>query len=135
MSKILYPITKYPNSDDFFDNSIFMIENIMLGDYNTISSRNHNRNSNYLRNNNITGFNKKKYKVSSHIPMIHDTLSYYHLHKDMNATFKIGKYTSIDTTDLMLLRQIIDKKQRYDSLLYNPNKYGKHMTSSYRFEL
>jgi hypothetical protein len=135
MSKTLYPITKYPNTCDFVDNSIFSIENIMLGDYNTISSRNYNRTSNYLRNDNITGFNKKKYKMSSNIPMIHDTLSYYHLHKDMNTIFKIGKYTSIDTTDLMLMRQIIDKKQRYDSLLYNPNKYRKPMTSSYRFEL
>jgi len=135
MNKILlYIDVKYPDLCDF-ENNIFRIENIILGDYNTISSRNHNRKSNYLRNDNITGFNKKKYKVSSHIPMIHDTLSYYHLHKDMNATFKIGKYTSIDTTDLMLMRQMIDKKQRYYSLLYNPNKYGKPMISSYRFEL
>ena len=135
MSKtLLYPITKYPDADDF-DNSIFRIENIILGDYNTISSRNYNRATNYFRNNNITGFNRKKYKVSSHIPMIHDTLSYYHLHKNMNATFKIGKYASIDTTDLMLMRQLIDKKQRCDSLLYNPNKYRKPMAPAYRFEL
>jgi len=135
MSKtLLYPITKYPDADDFY-NSIFRIENIILGDYNTVSSRNYNRTTNYLRNNNITGFNRKKYKISSHIPMIHDTLSYYHLHKNMNATFKIGKYASIDTTDLMLMRQLIDKKQRYDTLLYNPNKYRKPMVSSYRFEL
>lgn len=131
---LLYPITKYPDADDF-DNSIFRIEKIILGDYNTISSRNYNRTTNYLRNNNITGFNRKKYKVSSHIPMIHDTLSYYHLYKNMNATFKIGKYASIDTTDLMLMRQLIDKKQRCDSLLYNPNKYRKPMAPAYRFEL
>lgn len=135
MSKtLLYPITKYPDADDF-DNNIFCIENIILGDYNTISSRNYNRTTNYFRNNNITGFNRKKYKVSSHIPMIHDTLSYYHLHKNMNATFTIGKYASIDTTDLMLMRQLIDKKQRCDSLLYNPNKYRKPMAPAYRFEL
>ena len=135
MSKtLLYPITKYPDADDFY-NSIFRIENIILGDYNTVSSRNYNRTTNYLRNNNITGFNRKKYKVSSHIPMIHDTLSYYHLHKNMNTTFKIGKYASIDTTDLMLMRQLIDKKQRYDSLLYNANKYRKPMAPSCRFEL
>ena len=131
---LLYPITKYPDADDF-DNNIFRIENIILGDYNTISSRNYNRTTNYFRNNNITGFNRKKYKVSSHIPMIHDTLSYYHLHKNMNATFTIGKYSSIDTTDLMLMRQLIDKKQRCDSLLYNPNKYRKPMAPAYRFEL
>ncbi len=134
MSKTLYPITKYPDAYDF-DNSIFRIENIILGDYNTISSRNYNRTTNYFRNNNITGFNRKKYKVSSHIPMIHDTLSYYHLHKNMNATFKISKYAAIDTTDLMLMRQLIDKKQRYDSLLYNPNKYRKPMVPACRFEL
>lgn len=135
MSKtFLYPITKYPDADDF-DNSIFRIEKIILGDYNTILSRNYNRTTNYFRNNNITGFNRKKYKVSSHIPVIHDTLSYYHLQKNMNATFKIGKYASIDTTDLMLMRQLIDKKQRYDSLLYNPNKYRKPMAPAYRFEL
>lgn len=134
MSKTLYPITKYPDADDF-DNSIFRIENIIFGDYNTISSRNYNRTTNYFRNNNITGFNRKKYKMSSHIPMIHDTLSYYHLHKNMNATFKISKYASIDTTDLMLMRQLIDKKQRYDSLLYNPNKYRKPMVPAYRFQL
>ena len=131
---LLYPITKYPDADDF-DNNIFRIENIILGDYNTISSRNYNRTTNYFRNNNITGFNRKKYKVSSHIPMIHDTLSYYHLHKNMNATFTIGKYSSIDTTDLMLMRQLIDKKQRCDSLLYNPNKYRKPMAPACRFEL
>ena len=135
MKKTLYPITKYPYTDDF-ENSIFLIENIILGDYNTISSRNYNRTTNYFRNNhNITGFNRKKYKVSSHIPMIHDTLSYYHLQKDMNAIFKIGKYAYIDTMDLMLMRQLIDKKQRYDSLLYNPNKYRTPMAPAYRFEL
>jgi len=136
MSKtLLYPSNKYPNACDFVDNSIFSIEYIILGDYNTISSRNYNRTSNYLRNNNITGFNKKKYKMSSHIPMIHDTLSYYHLHKNMNANYRWVNNISIDTTDLMLMRQLIDKKQRYDSLLYNPNKYRKPMAPAYRFEL
>ena len=136
MSKtLLYPITKYPNTGDFADNSIFRIEDIILGDYNTISSRNYNRTSNYLRNNNITGFNKKKYKMSSHIPMIHDTLSYYDLHKNMNANYRGVNNISIDTMDLMLMRQLIDKKQRYDSLLYNPNKYRKPMAPAYRFEL
>jgi hypothetical protein len=131
---LLYIDVKYPDVCDF-ENSIFSIENIILGDYNTISSRNYNRTSNYLRNKNITGFNKKKYKMSSHIPMIHDTLSYYHLQKDMNAYYRGGNHISIDTMDLMLIRQQIDKKQRYDSLLYNPHKYMKPMTSPYRFEL
>ena len=59
MSKtILGSITKYPDVGDF-DKIIFYIENIMLGDYNTISSRNYNRANNYFRNNNITGFNRK----------------------------------------------------------------------------
>jgi hypothetical protein len=135
MSKtLLYIDVKYPDVCDF-ENSIFRVENIILRDYNIISSRNYNRTSNYLRKNNITGFNGKKYKISSHIPMIHDTLSYYHLHKDMNANYRGCNSISIDTMDLMLIRQQIDKKQRYDSLLYNPRKYRKPMTSPYRFEL
>jgi hypothetical protein len=135
MSKtLLYIDVKYPDVCDF-ENSIFRIENIILRDYNIISSRNYNRTSNYLRKNNITGFNGKKYKISSHIPMIHDTLSYYHLHKDMNANYRGCNSISIDTMDLMLIRQQIDKKQRYDSLLYNSRKYRKPMTSPYRFEL
>jgi hypothetical protein len=131
---LLYIDVKYPDVYDF-ENSIFRIENIILQDYNIISSRNYNRTSNYLRKNNIIGFNRKKYKISSHIPMIHDTLSYYHLHKDMNANYRGCNRISIDTMDLMLIRQQIDKKQRYDSLLYNPRKYRKPMTSPYRFEL
>lgn len=131
---LLYPNTIFPNTNDF-DNSIFHIENIMLGDYNTISSKNYNRITNHFINNDMTGFNRKKYKVSSHIPIIHDTLSYYHLQKTMNAIYKIDKYTSIDTCDLMLIRQIIDKKHRCNSLLYNSNKYGKPMMLSQRFEL
>jgi hypothetical protein len=135
MNKILlYIDVKYPDVCDF-ENNIFRIENIILRDYNIISSRNYNRTSNYLRKNNITGFNRKKYKMSSHIPMIHDTLSYYHLHKDMNANYRGCNRISIDTMDLMLIRQQIDKKQRYDSLLYNPHKYRKPMASPYRFEL
>lgn len=155
MSKtFLYCNTKYPNACDFnniifrienimledyntisFNNRIFRIENIMLGDYNTISSKNYNRMTNHFRNNDMTGFNGKKYKVSSHIPMVHDTLSYFHLQKNMKATFNIPINASIDTCDLMLMRQIIDKKQRCDSLPYNSNKYGKAMTLSNRFEL
>jgi hypothetical protein len=135
MSKtILGSITKYPDVGDF-DKIIFYIENIMLGDYNTISSRNYNRANNYFRNNNITGFNRKKYKISSHIPMIHDTLSYYHLHKITNATIDIYYKKSIDTTDLMLMRQIIDKKNRYNDLIYNSNNYRISVTLSSRFEL
>jgi hypothetical protein len=135
MNKILlYIDVKYPDVYDF-ENSIFRIENIILRDYNIISSRNYNRTSNYLRKNNIIGFNRKKYKICSHIPMIHDTLSYYHLHKDMNANYRGCNRISIDTMDLVLIRQQIDKKQRYDSLLYNPHKYRKPMTSPYRFEL
>jgi len=133
-NNLLYHITEYPNTDNFDDN-IFRIENITLGDYNTISSRNYNRITNYFKNNDIIAFNRKKYKMSSHIPMIHDTLSYYILHKNMNSTFNNPKNSSIDTMDLMLIRQLIDKKQRCDSLLYNPNKYGTHMMLSKRFEL
>ena len=131
---ILCSIAKYPEVDDF-DKNIFNIKNIILGDYNTISSRNYNRSNNYFINNNITGFNRKKYKILSHIPMIYDTLSYYHLHKNMNATIDIYYKKSIDTTDLMLMRQIIDKKNRYNDLIYNSNNYRILVTLSSRFEL
>jgi hypothetical protein len=53
----------------------------------------------------------------------------------MNADYRGSNKISIDTMDLMLIRQQIDKKQRYDSLLYNPHKYRKPMASPYRFEL
>ncbi len=42
---------------------------------------------------------------------------------------------SIDTTDLMLMRQIIDKKNRYNDLIYNSNNYRISVTLSLRFEL
>ena len=67
--------------------------------------------------------------------MIHDTLSYYHLHKITNATIDIYYKKSIDTTDLMLMRQIIDKKHRYNDLIYNSNNYRISVTLSSRFEL
>jgi hypothetical protein len=131
MSKtIKYYDIKYPDVKDF---DIFHIENIILGDYNIISSRNYNRIYNYLRNNNITGFNRKKYKICSHIPRIHDTLSYYLMIKDLNYTY--NKNTYHDMIDLMIIRQKIDKKQRYDNLIYSTYKYGKYVSFSHRFEL
>ena len=50
----------------------------------------------------------------------------------MNATIDIYYKKSIDTTDLMLMRQIIDKKNRYNDLIYN---YRISVTLSSRFEL
>jgi hypothetical protein len=128
---IKYYDIKYPVVKDF--DNIFRIENIILGNYNIISSRNYNRIDNYLRNNNITGFNRKKYKISSNIPRIHDTLSYYLMIKDLNYTY--NKNTYHDMIDLMIIRQKIDKKQRYDNLIYSTYKYGKYVSFSHRFEL
>ena len=128
---IKYYDIKYPDVKDF--DNIIRIENIILGDYNIISSRNYNRIDNYLRNNNITGFNRKKYKISSNIPRIHDTLSYYLMIKDLNYTY--NKNTYHDMIDLMIIRQKIDKKQRYDNLIYSTYKYGKYVSFSHRFEL
>ena len=119
---------KYPGVKDF--DNIFRIENIIFTDFNIIASKNYNRIDNIWRNNNITGFNRKKYKISSNIPRIHDSLSYYQQNKDFN--YKIVN-TYRDTLDLTLIRQKIDKKQRYDSLDYKNVKYGKHLSSPRRF--
>jgi len=120
---------KYPNVKDF--DNIFRIENIIFTDFNIIASKNYNRIDNIWRNNNITGFNRKKYKISSNIPKIHDTLSYYQINKDFN--YKTTYNTYWDTLDLTLIRQKIDKKQRYDSLDYKNVKYGKQLSSPRRF--
>ena len=119
---------KYPGVKDF--DNIFRIENIIFTDFNIIASKNYNRIDNIWRNNNITGFNRKKYKISSNIPRIHDSLSYYQQNKDFN--YKIVN-TYWDTLDFTLIRQKIDKKQRYDSLDYKYVKYGKHLSSPRRF--
>jgi hypothetical protein len=120
---------KYPDVKDF--DNIFRIENIIFTDFNIIASKNYNRIDNIWRNNNITGFNRKKYKISSNIPKIHDTLSYYQINKDFN--YKTTYNTYWDTLDLTLIRQKIDKKQRYDSLDYKDVKYGKQLSSPRRF--
>lgn len=132
MSKtVKYNNIKYPDIKDF--NNIFHIENIILGDFNIIASKNYNRANNIWKNNNITGFNRKKYKISSNIPRIHDTLSYYLMIKDLNYTYNKKHY--LDTMDLMMIRQKVDKKQRYDNLIYSTKKYGKYLSSPRRFEL
>ena len=120
---------KYPDIKDF--DNIFRIENIIFTDFNIIASKNYNRIDNIWRNNNITGFNRKKYKISSNIPRIHDTLSYYQQNKDFN--YKTTYNTYWDTLDFTLIRQKIDKKQRYDSLDYKDVKYGKQLSSPRRF--
>ena len=120
---------KYPDIKDF--DNIFRIENIIFTDFNIIASKNYNRIDNTWRNNNITGFNRKKYKISSNIPRIHDTLSYYQQNKDFN--YKTTYNTYWDTLDFTLIRQKIDKKQRYDSLDYKYVKYGKQLSSPRRF--
>lgn len=125
---IIHSDIKYPGVKDF--DNIFRIENIIFTDFNIIASKNYNRIDNIWRNNNITGFNRKKYKISSNIPRIHDSLSYYQQNKDFN--YKIVN-TYWDTLDFTLIRQKIDKKQRYDSLDYKYVKYGKHLSSPRRF--
>lgn len=126
---IIHSDIKYPGVKDF--DNIFRIENIIFTDFNIIASKNYNRIDNIWRNNNITGFNRKKYKISSNIPRIHDTLSYYQINKDFN--YKTTYNTYWDTLDLTLIRQKIDKKQRYDSLDYKNVKYGKQLSSPRRF--
>jgi hypothetical protein len=127
MKKTISSDIKYPNVKDF--DNIFRIENIIFTDFNIIASKNYNRIDNILRNNNITGFNRKKYKISSNIPRIHDTLSYY----QANKVFNYKTYNTYwDTLDLTLIRQNIDKKQRYDSLDYKDIKYGKQLSSPRR---
>jgi hypothetical protein len=128
MKKTISSDIKYPNVKDF--DNIFHAENIIFTDFNIIASKNYNRIDNILRNNNITGYSRKKYKISSNIPRIHDTLSY----NQINKVFNYKTYNTYwDTLDLMLIRQNIDKKQRYDSLDYKDIKYGKQLSSPRRF--
>ena len=63
MSKsLLYSDCKYPNVNDF-NNSIFRIENILVGDYNIFISRNYNKRINNFRN--IIEISMKKQKQTS----------------------------------------------------------------------
>ena len=62
-----------------------------------------------------------------------DTTSYFLMNKVFN--FKYSNEIHKDTLDLMLIRQNIDKKQRYD-LVNNKNlKFGKYILPSRRFIL
>ena len=122
---------KYSDVSDFEE--MYYIENIKYSDLNIIASKKYKTN-NIWKNITMTGFNRKKYKISSHIPNIHDSLSYYLMNKDLNNIYDIS--VNLDTTDVMLIRQIIDKKTRYDNVNYTyGNKYRNYISLSHRFNL
>jgi hypothetical protein len=122
----------FPRTHDF-PNNIMLSNNAT--DYNIIVSRSNNRRYNNWVNNptRIQGFDNKYYKVSSGIPKMQDTTSYFHMNKVYN--FKYSNEIPKDTLDLMLIRQNIDKKQRYDLVNNKKLKYGKYTLASRRFNL
>ncbi len=123
---------KFPTKTDFEDN--IHIDKINSSDYNILRSKNYNRCYYNLINKNLSihGFDYKYYKISSQLPKIHDTMSYYIMNKTYDfITYREGK--SIDTMDLMLIRQNIDKKQRYDLVNNKILKYGKYTSPPRRF--
>jgi hypothetical protein len=88
-------------------------------------SRSNNRRCNLINNpTKITGFDKKPYKISSNMPKLQDTTSFYLMNKVYNFTY--SNKIPIDTLDLMLIRQNIDKKQRYDLVNNKKLKYGNY---------
>lgn len=105
-----------------------------INDINIIYSRNYNRINKFINKPLcIYGFDNKPYKISSQIPKLQDTMSYYIMKKSYD--FSYNKDISIDTMDLMLIRQNIDKKQRYE-LVNNSNlKYGIYTLISRRFTI
>jgi hypothetical protein len=122
---------KFPTKIDFGDN--IHIDEINISDYNILRSRIYNKIYYNLINKRtcIPGFDKKIYKISSQLPKIHDTMSYYIMNKVYIFTYT--KEKSIDTMDLMLIRQNIDKKQRYENVDRKIVKYGKYTSPSRRF--
>jgi len=122
---------KCPEINDFEDNIV--IDEINTSDYNIICSRIYNRCFyNWIdKSTSIPGFNKYSYKISSQIPVIQDTMSYLIMKKTYDFTY--SKKKAIDTMDLMLIRQNIDKKQRYYMVNNKILKYGKYTTSPRRF--
>jgi hypothetical protein len=122
---------KCPKISDFEDNII--IDKLNSCDYNIIRSKIYNR-SYYNWINKpicIPGFDKKSYKISSQLPKMHDTMSYNIMNKVYDFTY--SKKKAIDTMDLILIRQNIDKKQRYDLVNNKILKYGKYTSSPRRF--
>jgi hypothetical protein len=67
------------------------------------------------------------------MPKLQDTTSFYLMNKVYNFTYsnEIPK----DTLDLMLIRQNIDKKQRYDLVNNKKLKYGRYTLTPRRFNL
>ena len=122
---------KFPIKTDFEDN--IHIDKINISDYNILRSRIYNKiYYNWINKTlSIHGFDYKYYKISSQLPKIHDTMSYYTMNKVYIFTYT--KEKSIDTMDLMLIRQNIDKKQRYENVDRKIVKYGKYTSPSRRF--
>jgi hypothetical protein len=122
---------KYSKISDFEDNII--IDKVNISDYNILRSRIYNKiYYNWINKTlSIHGFDYKYYKISSQLPKIHDTMSYYIMNKVYIFTYT--KEKSIDTMDLMLIRQNIDKKQRYENVDRKIVKYGKYTSPSRRF--
>ena len=118
-------VQDFPRIQDFPNNAT---------DYNIIVSRSNNRRCNFINNpTRIRGFDNKPYKISSNMPKLQDTTSFYLMNKVYNFTYsnKIPK----DTLDLMLIRQNIDKKQRYDLVNNKKLKYGRYTLTPRRFNL
>ena len=131
-----YPKKKCFNSfsrSQDFPNDIMIANNV--NDYNIIISRNNNRRYNNWINNptRIQGFDNKYYKTSSGFPKMQDTTSYFLMNKVFN--FKYSNEIHKDTLDLMLIRQNIDKKQRYDLVNNKILKFGKYTLPSHRFNI
>jgi hypothetical protein len=122
---------KFTTKTDFEDN--IHIDEINISDYNILRSRIYNKiYYNWINKTlSIHGFDYKYYKISSQLPKIHDTMSYYIMNKVYIFTYT--KEKSIDTLDLMLIRQNIDKKQRYENVDRKIVKYGKYTSPSRRF--
>jgi len=122
---------KFPTKTNFEDN--IHIDEINISDYNILRSRIYNKiYYNWINKTlSIHGFDYKYYKISSQLPKIQDTMSYYIMNKVYIFTYT--KEKSIDTMDLMLIRQNIDKKQRYENVDRKIVKYGKYTSPSRRF--
>jgi hypothetical protein len=122
---------KFLIKTDFEDN--IHIDEMNSSDYNILRSRIYNKiYYNWINKTlSIHGFDYKYYKISSQLPKIHDTMSYYIMNKVYIFTY--SKEKSIDTMDLMLIRQNIDKKQRYENVDRKIVKYGKYTSPSRRF--
>ena len=126
MSKY-YSKNSFPVGEDF--NCNITINKIQGPDYNIIRSK-----SNYSwikKPTKIHGYDNKYYKISSQLPKLQDTTSFSLMNKVFD--FRYSNDIPKDTMDMMLIRQNIDKKQRYDLLNNKKLRYGKYTLPSRRF--